>query len=140
MKFAVIRKADAETEGDDRASDELIASMAAYLQELTDAGAYVMGEGLKPSAQGFRVTFSAGTPAVTDGPFTETKELVAGFMIIDVKSRDEALSWVRRWPALDGNGDVTLEVRPLYELEEIGSGEAIEHHARIREAVANRAT
>ena len=79
------------------------------------------GEGLKPSSQGARIKFSDGKPTVIDGPFAETKELIAGFTMINVKSREEALDWVKRWPASDGHGAVELELRPLFEAEDFGA-------------------
>jgi len=133
MRFMIIRKADDETEAGARASEELIAAMARYVEEMVKAGVMIMGDGLKPSSQGARVKFDGGRPTVIDGPFTETKELVAGVSIIDVASKEEAIEWVRRWPTLDGHGNVEIEIRPLYELEELGEGPGIDHHARLRE-------
>lgn len=137
MRFAVIRKADPDTEAGMMPSNQLIADMAAYNQALVDAGIMRGGDGLKPSAQGVRLAFSGGTPLVVDGPFTETKELVAGFSVWECASLDEAVAWARRWPATDGNGSVELEIRPLYELDDLGEGEGIEHHRRLREQMAN---
>lgn len=138
MRFMIIRKADAETEAGAKAGEELIQAMARYHQELLNAGVLRGGDGLHPSAQGARVSFSGGRPTVTDGPFTETKELVAGYTLIEVASRDEAIEWMKRWPPLDGHGNVQLELRRLYELEELGEGEGIEQHARLREQLAAR--
>ena len=114
-------------------SEELIAAMGTYNEEMVKAGVLRMGEGLKPSSQGARVRFDGGRPTVTDGPFTETKELVAGFSIIDVASKEEAIEWVRRWPVIDGGGNVEIEIRPVYELEDFGDSKALEQHARHRE-------
>ncbi|HEU4452809.1 MAG TPA: YciI family protein [Longimicrobium sp.] len=133
MRFAIIRKADEETEAGAMPSEELIAAMGAYNEEMVKAGVLRMGEGLKPSSQGARVRFDGGRPTVTDGPFTETKELVAGLSIIDVASREEAIEWVRRWPPIDGGGNVEIEIRPVYELEDFGDSQALEQHARHRE-------
>ena len=138
MRFMVIRKADEETEAGAMPSEELIAAMGRYNEEMVKAGVMRAGDGLKPSSQGARVKFSGGRPTVIDGPFAETKELVAGFSIIDVASKDEAIEWVRRWPAIDGHGNVEIEIRPLYELEDFGDSRALEQHARHREQLQGR--
>jgi PhnB protein len=119
-------------------SEELIAAMAGYNEELVNAGVMRGGDGLKPSARGARITFRRGKPVVTDGPFTEARELVAGFTIVEVGSRDEAIEWAKRWPALDGDGEVELELRELYELSDFGDGEAVARHARLAERVGSR--
>ena len=120
MRFMIIRKADKNTEAGVLPSTELIAAMLKYNQELVQAGVMLDGEGLQPSAKGARIKFSAGKPTVFDGPFAETKELMAGFTMIQVKSREEAIEWVKRWPALDGDGAVELELRQVFELEDFG--------------------
>lgn len=138
MRFMIIRKADPETEAGAKASEELIEAMAKYNEEMINAGVLLGGDGLHPSSRGARIRFSNGTPIITDGPFTEAKEMIAGYTLIQVASRDEALEWVKRWPTLDGHGNVELELRQLYELDELGEGEGIEHHARLREQLAAR--
>jgi len=138
MRFMLIRKADANTEAGASPSEEILMAMARYNEEMVKAGVMLAGEGLRPSAQGARVKFSAGKPTVTDGPFAEAKELIAGFSIIDVKSMEEAIEWARRWPAIDSEVNVELEIRPLYEMSDFGSGEAVEHHVRLREQMAKR--
>jgi PhnB protein len=138
MRFMIIRKADAETEAGAKASEALIEAMASYNEEMLNAGVLRGGDGLHPSARGARVKFAGGTPMVTDGPFTEAKELIAGYTMIEVASREEAIEWMKRWPPLDGHGNVELELRQVYELEELGAGEGIEHHARLREQLAAR--
>ena len=120
MRFMVIRKADRDTEAGALPTPELFAAMMQYHEEMIAAGVLLAGEGLQPSAAGARVKFSGGTPTVIDGPFTEAKELVAGFWIIEVASRDEALAWLKRWPTLDANGEVELELRPVYEADAFG--------------------
>lgn len=117
MKFMVIRKADKNTEAGALPSTELLAAMMKYHQELANAGVLLDGMGLRPSSQGTRVTFSGGNPTVVDGPFAETKELIAGFTLIQVKSKAEAIAWVRRWP--DEDGDVQLEIRQVFEVEDL---------------------
>jgi len=136
MRFMIIRKADAETEAGAMASEELITAMARYNEEMVNAGVMVAGDGLQPTSRGARVRFSGGKPIVTDGPFAEAKELIAGFTMIQVASKDEAIEWMKRWPTEDGHGNVELELRQVYELEDLGAGEGIEHHARLREQMA----
>lgn len=130
MRFVVIRKADPDTEAGVMPSAALIDAMQRYNEEMVKAGVLLAGAGLKPSAQGARVSFRNGTPTVVDGPFAEAKELIAGFSVIELASRAEALEWLRRWPAEDGGGNVQLELRPLYELEDFGDSPALD---RMRE-------
>lgn len=131
MRFIILRKADPDTEAGLMPSEELLEAMAQYNEAMIKAGVMVDGMGLKPSSYGARVQFKDGKPLITDGPFAETKELLAGFTVIQVKSREEALDWVKRWPALDGNGQVTLELRQVFELEDFAAGPAIDHHAEL---------
>src|SRR5690606_12923472 len=126
-------KADAQTEAGQVATQELLAAMGRYNEELANAGVLREGAGLKPSATGARIRFQQGRPQVTDGPFTETKELIAGYTIIDVASREEALEWVRRWPVEDADGNVELELRQLYELEDFPAGEGLDVHLALQE-------
>jgi hypothetical protein len=121
MRFMIIRKADAETEAGVMPSEQLIAAMMKYNEELVKAGAMLAGEGLQPSSKGARVKFSGGKPAVIDGPFTETKELIAGFTMIQAKSREEAIEWVKRWPAIDGHGEAEIEIRQVFEADDFGA-------------------
>jgi hypothetical protein len=120
MRFMIIRKADAETEAWAKPSKALVDAMMAYNEEMIRAGVMLGGDGLKPSERGARIKFSRGKPKVTDGPFTEAKELVAGYTIIQVASREEALAWVKKWPVEDGDGEVELELRELYEADDFG--------------------
>ena len=96
--------------------------MIQYNDEMVKAGVMLAGEGLQPSSKGARVKFSKGKPTVIDGPFTETKELIAGFSMIQVKSKEEAIEWVKKWPAADANGEVEIEIRQVYEAEDFGEG------------------
>jgi PhnB protein len=80
----------------------------------------------------------AGKPKILDGPFTESKELIAGFSLIEVGSKDEALEWVKRWPTVDGNGEVEIEIRQVYELSDLGSAAAMEPHAKLRERLSRK--
>jgi len=120
MRFMIIRKADPQTEAWATPSQALLDAMMAYNEEMIRAGVMLGGDGLKPSSRGARIKFSKGKPKITDGPFTESKELVAGFTIIQVGSRAEALRWVERWPVEDGDGEVELELRELYEADDFG--------------------
>jgi PhnB protein len=135
MRFMIIRKADRNTEAGVMPSEELLAAMGRYNEELVRAGVMLDGAGLQPSAKGARVRFSGGQPTVIDGPFTEAKELIAGYTIIQAKSRQEAIEWVRRWPVLDGDGNVEIEIRQMFELDDFGPSEAV---GRMRELDASR--
>ena len=121
MRFMIIRKADHETEAAVLPTDALVTAMLAYSETMIKAGVMVDGAGLQQSAKGARISFSGGKPSIVDGPFAETKELVAGYTIIDVKSKDEAIEWVKRWPPLDGGGNVQLELRQLFLPEDFGA-------------------
>jgi hypothetical protein len=120
MRFIIIRKADAQTEAGVMPSTELLAAMGQYMEEMGKAGILRGGEGLHPSAKGARVRFSGGKPSVIDGPFAETKELIAGYSLIEVKSREEAIEWLKKWPSIDGGGNLELELRQLFEAEDFG--------------------
>jgi len=120
MRFMIIRKADAETEAEVMPTTELLAAMGSYMESMIKAGVMLAGDGLAASAKGAKVKFHGGKPTVIDGPFSETKELVAGFSIIQVASRQEAIDWVKKWPALDGHGEVEIEIRQILEAEDFG--------------------
>jgi len=120
MRFMIIRKADKETEAGVLPSTELLAAMMKYNEELVKAGVMLQGEGLQASSKGARVKFSKGKPTVMDGPFAETRELIAGFSMIQVKSKEEAIEWVKRWPGIDGHGEVEIEIRQVFEAEDFG--------------------
>lgn len=120
MRFMIIRKGDAETEAGAPPSRELAEAMMAHHEEMGRDLRILGGDGLKPTSAGAKVKFRKGKPFVTDGPFTETKEIVAGYTLVEADSLEAVLVWVRRWPALDANGEVELEVRPLYEIEDFG--------------------
>ncbi len=135
MRFMIIRKADAETEAEVLPSTELIEAMTSYNERLHAAGVLVGGDGLLSSSRGVRVRFSNGRPSFTDGPFAETKELIAGFTMIEVASREEALEWVRQWPPEDGHGNVELELRQVATAEDFGDAmtpELIEREDAMR--------
>jgi hypothetical protein len=114
MRFMIIRRADARTEAGEMPSEAVLTAMGNYNQAMIDAGIFRAGEGLHPSAKGARISFSNGIPTIIDGPFAETKEVIAGFTMIEVGSRAEALDWIKRWP----EPDVELELRQLFELSD----------------------
>jgi hypothetical protein len=120
MRFMIIRKADRDTEAGMPPSDALITAMLAYNDEMIKAGVMIEGAGLQRSEKGARISFSGGKPTIVDGPFAESKELIAGYSIIDVKSKEEAIAWIKRWPPLDGGGNVQLELRQLFSPEDFG--------------------
>jgi hypothetical protein len=117
MRFMLLVKADRDTEAGILPSQELLAAMGKYNEELVKAGVMLAGEGLQASAKGARVTFSGGKPTVVDGPFAEAKELVAGFWLIQVKSKEEAIEWVKRVPFQTGQ----IEIRQVFEAEDFGA-------------------
>ena len=135
MRFMIIRKADKDTEAGLLPNEELLSAMMKYNEEMVKAGVMLQGEGLQPTSKGARVKFSKGKPAVIDGPFTEAKELIAGFSMLQVRSKEEAIEWVKRWPAIDGRGELELEIRQVYEAEDFGpefTPELREQEERLR--------
>ena len=131
MRFMMIVKATKDSEAGVMPSEKLIAEMANYHEELQKAGVLLDASGLQPSSKGWRVKYAGAKRAVIDGPFTEAKELIAGYTIIQVKSREEAMEWARRFPnpAVDGK-EGEIEIRQLFELEDFGPSDAVE---RFRE-------
>jgi hypothetical protein len=131
MRFMMIVKANKDSEAGVMPSEELHAAMSKYNEELMKAGVLLDLGGLKASSKGARIKFSGGKRTVVDGPFTESKELIAGYWIIQVKSREEAIEWAKRAPAPHGpNQDSEIELRQFFELEDFGPSEAV---ARARE-------
>jgi hypothetical protein len=128
----ILVKATANTEAGVLPDDSLISAMVSYHEQLAKAGVLLDASGLQPSSKGLRVRYSKGKRTTIDGPFTETKELIAGYTLIQVKTREEALEWIRRFPAPHGEqGDGEIEVRQLYELEDLGQSEALERFRKI---------
>ena len=141
MRLMVIVKATKNSEAGTLPSAKLLEDMGKYNEELVKAGIMQSGDGLQPSAQGKRVVFAGGDRRVVDGPFAETKELVAGFWIWKVKSMDEALAWARRCPDPMPGEEAVLELRPLYEIEDFGENvtpEVREREGRLRAALEKR--
>lgn len=140
MRCMVIVKATAESEAGVMPSQELLAAMGKFNEELVKAGVMLAGEGLTPSARGARVTFSGKQRQVVDGPFAETKELVAGFWLWQVKSLDEAIAWVRRCPN-PMEGESVIEIRPVFEADDFGEAftpELREQEERLRAQLDRR--
>lgn len=131
MRFMIIVKASEASEAGVMPTEEQLDEMGRYHEELAKAGVLLDGSGLHPTAKGWRVEYSGSERKVVDGPFTEAKELIAGYTIIQVKSREEAAEWVRRFPnpAPDGRGEI--EVRQMFELEDFEQGPAIERFREI---------
>lgn len=120
MEFMVIRKADAETEAGVMPSPKLIDDMTSYNEKLVRSGVMKSGAGLLPTSRGARVRFANGKPTIIDGPFSEAKELIAGYSIIEAKSLAEVIELVKDWPVSDGHGNVQIEIRPLATAESLG--------------------
>jgi hypothetical protein len=130
MRFIVFVKATKDSEAGIMPSEELLGAMAKFNEEMVKAGVMLDGNGLQPSSKGARVRFEGSKRTVIDGPFAETKELVAGYWILQVKSKAEAIEWIKRCPN-PHHVDSEIEIRQLFELEDFGEGEAIEHHKRL---------
>ncbi len=132
MRFMVLVKATKDSEAGVMPTEELLGAMAKFNEEMVKAGVMLDGNGLQPSAKGARVAFSGDKRTVIDGPFTETKELVAGYWILQTKSLAECVEWIKRCPNPHCE-DSEIEIRQLFELSDFGEGEAIEHHRRLDE-------
>src|SRR5512137_1812217 len=132
VRFMIIVKANKDSEAGVMPEERLIAAMASYHEELAKAGALLDASGLQPSSKGWRITYSGDKRTLIDGPFAETKELVAGYTLIQVQSRAEALEWTRRFPNPAGEGkQAEIEVRQLFELEDFGPSEAVERFRQM---------
>jgi hypothetical protein len=135
MRFIILVKATEKSEAGVLPEDALISAMATYHEELAKAGVLLDASGFQPSARGWRVRYEGGRRTVIDGPFTEIRELIAGYTLIQVRSREEAMEWARRFPSPMGERESgEIEVRQLYELDEIGSGESIERFRELEGA------
>ena len=132
MRYMILVKATKDSEAGVMPPENLLAQMAAYHEELAKAGVLVDGNGLQATSKGWRVRYRGANRSVVDGPFAETKELVAGFTIIKVKSRAEAIEWSRKFPnpTLDGS-DCEIEVRQMFELEDFGSSETLDRFREV---------
>ena len=138
MRFMAIVKATEDSEKGVMPSQAMLEAMGAYNEELVKAGVMLDGDGLRPSSHGARVSFDQdGTPTVTDGPFTETKELVSGYWVLEVSSREEAIEWIRKAPFRGGE----VEIRPFSTAEDFGEAftpELQEQENRLRETSARQ--
>ena len=137
MRFMVIVKASKDSEAGKMPSEEMLGAMGKFNEEMIKAGIMLDGAGLKPTSQGARIRFSGKTRTVIDGPFTETKELIAGYWIIQVKNKAEAVEWMKRCPN-PHEEDCEIEIRPFYELEDFGESPAVEHHRALGAEIAQR--
>jgi hypothetical protein len=138
MKVMVLVKADQDSENGVMPSTELLTAMGNYNEELVKAGIMLDGDGLRPSSQGVRVRFSGSERTVIDGPFAETKELLAGYWVWQVKSMDEAVEWLKRAPF---DGGTEIEIRPFFEMDDFGAEftpELREQEERLRAESAKR--
>ena len=135
MRFMVIVKASKESEAGIMPSEEMLAAMATFNEELVKAGVLVDGSGLHPSSKGARIRFDRDKRTVIDGPFAETKELIAGYWIINVGSKEEAIAWMMKVPDPHNDGG-EIEIRQMFELEDFGESPAVEQHRRLEAAMA----
>jgi hypothetical protein len=142
MRFMIIVKANKDSEAGQLPSQQLLADMGKYNEQLVQAGIMQAGEGLQPSSKGARVRWSSGKQTVIDGPFAETKELIAGFWLWKCKSKQEAIDWVKRCPAPMGPGKgAEIEIRQIFEAEDFGAEftpELREQEDRIRQQIAKQ--
>ena len=142
MRFMVLVKATKDSEAGTLPSTELLEEMGKYNEELMKAGVLLAGEGLHPSSKGARVKFAGGKRTVIDGPFTETKELIAGFWLWQVKSKEEAIEWVQRCPDPMPGTESEIEIRQVFEAEDFApmdpTGELMEKERQLRELTESR--
>jgi hypothetical protein len=134
MRFMILVKATRDSEAGAMPTDKLINEMVAFHEEMAKAGVLVEGSGLKRSAEGWRIRYDrSGKRSFVDGPFTETKELVAGYTVIEVKSREEAIAWTKRFPnpSIDG-GEAEIEVRPFFPLDDFGDGPGVQKAKKLK--------
>ena len=135
MRFMVMVKASKDSEAGIMPSEELLGAMAKFNEEMVKAGIMLDGNGLQPSSKGARIRFDREKRTLIDGPFTETKELIAGYWIIQVKSMDEAIEWMMRVPNPHNDGG-EIEIRQMFELEDFGDSPAVEHHRDVEAQMA----
>jgi hypothetical protein len=141
VRFVILRKADKNTEAGAMPTKDVLQAMSDYMEQMGKAGILRGAEGFHPSSKGARVRFLKGTATVVNGPFSPPTDLVAGFCIIDVTSRDEALNWAKRWPSIDASGNAELEVLQVHEADDFGevfTPELREKEENLREQIAGR--
>jgi|SRR5678809_133532 hypothetical protein len=138
MRFMVIVKATKESESGQMPDEQMLAAMGKFNEELVKAGVMLAGEGLHPSAKGVRISFAGGKKKVTDGPFSETKELIAGYWLLQTKSKEECIEWIKRAPFAEGE----VEIRQVHEVEDFAAsdptGQLREQEKRLRDTVRAR--
>jgi hypothetical protein len=134
MRFMMIVKGDDRSEAGVLPTEQELADMAKYNEELVKAGVMLAGEGLQASAKGARVRYNGSKRTVIDGPFTEAKELIAGFWLIQAKSKEEALEWAKRVPFTEGE----VEIRQVFELDDFAPSEAVDRHRKLYEQIGSR--
>ncbi len=137
MRFMVIVKASKDSEAGKMPSEEMLAAMGKFNEEMVKAGIMLDGAGLKPSSHGARIRFSGKNRTVIDGPFAETKELIAGYWIIQVKNKAEAIEWMKRCPNPHAQ-DCEIEIRQFFEMEDFGDSPAVDHHKALGEQMARQ--
>jgi hypothetical protein len=139
MRFMMMVRANNNTEAGVMPDEKLIAAMGKYNEEMAKAGVLLDLAGLQPSTRGARIRFSGGKPTVIDGPFAETKELIAGYWLIQVKSKEEAIEWAKRCPAPHGEAtEGEIELRQLFELDDFAPSEAIEDARKLEQELAKK--
>jgi len=141
MRFMVMVKANQDTEAGVMPSERLLAEMGRFNEEMVKAGVLLAGEGLQPSSKGARVRFSGGRRTAIDGPFTEAKELIAGFWLIQAKSKEDAIDWVMRCPCPHEKGEGEIEIRQIFEAEDFGAEftpELREQEERLRAEISEK--
>ena len=131
MRFMVLVKATKDSEAGKMPSEELLSAMAKFNEELVKAGVMLDGQGLHPSSKGARIRFTGDTRTVIEGPFADSKDLIAGYWIIQVKSKEEAIQWAMRAPAPHKGDGAEIEIRQFFELEDFGESEAIEQARKL---------
>jgi hypothetical protein len=132
MRFMVIVKASKDSEAGKMPSEQMLGAMAKFNEEMVKGGIMLDGAGLKPSSEGARIRFSGNKRSVIDGPFAETKELIAGYWIIQVKNKAEAIEWMKRCPNPHPE-DCEIEIRQFFEMEDFGDSPAVDHHKAVEQ-------
>jgi len=135
MRFMVLVKANKASEAGILPDEQMLGAMGKYNEELVKAGVMLAGDGLQPSSKGARVKFKGENRIVIDGPFSETKELVAGYWIWQCRTKEEAIEWLKRAPFREGE---EVEIRQVYELSDFGDSEAIEQHRKVQDQIARK--
>jgi hypothetical protein len=135
MRFMVLVKANKNSEAGVLPDEQMLGSMGKYNEELVKAGVMLAGDGLQPSSKGARVRFEGDKRTVIDGPFSEAKELVAGYWMWQCRSKEEAIEWLKRAPFKEGE---EVEIRQVYELSDFGESDAIEQHRKLQDQIARK--